>query len=155
MSKTYDLEIIKAAKKILVDDNSDPNVSNNEFCIHTFIADRVYLSDIPLSSIEIPQITLSFDSGSGDDDLPVEHGELRTKIWYEQASYQARVKCRRCTARVSALLNQNPEVFNANNSVITVRLCDKTSHNILVDPDTKMYYGSLVFDVTFKRVIGE
>jgi len=155
MSKSYDLEIIKAVRKILVDDNTDPNASNNEYCIHHFVEDRIYLGEIPLSNIELPHITLTLDSGPGDSDLPAEHGELRVKIWYEQVSHQSRTDCRRCAARVSGLLNQQPERINAANSSITVRLCDKASHDILIDPDVKAYYGSLVFDITFKRVIGE
>ena len=155
MSKSYDLEIIKAVKKILVDDNNDPDPNNNEYCIHTFVEDRIYQGDSPISQLTLPHITISFDAGEGDGDLPVEHGELRVKVWFDQVSREARTKCRRCTFRVSALLDRQVNSINSANSNITVRLCDKITHVLLVDPDTNTYYGSLAFDVTFKRVIGD
>lgn len=151
MSKAYDLEIIKSVRAVLIVDNVDPDAPS-ELCIHSFIEDNVFLNDTNQTNVNFPQITLDFITGNGDGDLPVEHGELRVMVWYDINSPSARVLCRKCAARVSGLIDHNPDILNDNNSDITVRLVDEFSSIIIPEQNGKLIRGLITFDVIYKKV---
>ncbi len=147
---SYDLEMIKAVRKIFVDDNVDPNPPY-DLSIGSYVGDRIYLSETTQQNAVFPQITLDFLIGQGDGDLPVEHGELRISAWYAIDAQSARTLVRRCMARISSLLDRKPEVLNTANTNIDVRLIDKFSAISLPEYDRKLIRGLVVFDVTYKN----
>lgn len=154
MSENYSLEIIEAIRTIFNNDNTDPDASNYKYCIHTFVGDRVLLENTPNNNVEYPQITISFDSGHGDGDLPVEHGRLAIKVWYKKTDVDCVFNTELCMSRISGLLNRKPSVINAIGRSVTVRLIDKTDEIDFNDPDVSdVYQGNVIFDVTYKRII--
>ena len=148
---SYDLEIIKAVRKIFVDDNVDPNPPY-DLSIESYVSDRIYLSETTQQQATFPQITLDFFIGQGNGDLPVEHGELRISAWYNMDAQSSRTLVRRCMARISSLLDRKPNILNIANTSIDVRLIDKFSSIVLPEYDRKLIRGLVIFDVTYKNL---
>lgn len=145
MSVHYDLEIIKAYRLLLLDNS---NVSN-------LVGTRIY-QEGTTSNKTFPQITLSVEISTGEGNLPVEHGELYIKGWFKRTSSSSEYNCRRLGNFVSSVVDRKISEINVKlgGTGINMRLCDKLYHlGLLVDDETKLYYCSLAFDISYKRLI--
>jgi hypothetical protein len=150
MSISYKLELIKATKKIMVDDNVDPNPPS-ERCMHYYIADRIFQGTVPLNGVTLPHVTIDYDGQNSDGDLPSEHGILMIRSWVEKDKVGVRELISRMNARVIGLFDHNSDVFKSNNSNITVRLCDKILDQIVDDPASMTLHGYIIFDVIHRK----
>jgi len=149
MSRTNDLELIKAIKTILVADNTDPN-SPDELCIHSFVADRIILANIA-QSIALPKITLDVVIEDNISNLPAENALLYINIVFDKNEYDAEVKCRMCSGRITKLIDNKPELLKSVNSSCIIRLIEKISATITYIPDINCIVGVNSYNIILKK----
>ncbi len=151
MPQLYDpsSEILKNLGDLLIADNTDPDAGNQIYAIHHFVQDRIFQSETLVQGDTLPRITMSFNSGPGQGNLPSEKGMLNIKVWYERArTTNFQTLCKWCSNRIIRLLREKPANLSSNK--VIVRLVDYISCFYLDDPDTKTYYSSITFELTYK-----
>ena len=141
------LNLIKTIKSLFVNDNSDPVDGH---CIHYYVEDRIIMSFVPKSNVIFPQITLNVSIDENISNLPSEYADLNIKVWYNNIP-GAGILCRQCCDRVVELLdNKMNDLYDINNDCI-LRLIDKRSIIILSDEQKQQIYGSISFEIIFKK----
>jgi len=152
MSVSYDLELVKAIKALFVADNVDPDASNNELCIHSFVADRIVQGDVPLQDVDLPQISISVTVGPGvEEGLPAEHAMMDIKAWYPRTTAGASLSVSRCGARIRGLLDHKPQVVFQYNSALHCYLLDRIDGSKYLGEEEECYVYQNLFDVVMER----
>lgn len=116
--------LLKASKKLLEDDNIDPDASTNQFSIHHYVADRIYTSFSPVSQISLLQLTLWVDYNGGIGDLPTDEYALTITAWAKREQSHAQLKIIRLVQRVKELFKNKHDDLNSQGFDLKCRLID-------------------------------
>jgi len=144
----HNLNILKAIKSILVNDNTD--VSATELCIHSYVGDKIYKSGVVAQpSALLPYITIDVIINNNDLSLNLNRleSEVSMFVFYGQEQSDAILKSNNCGWRVSALLDR--QIGTLNKVVaddIRFRLFDFVKFIELFDEKNKIIYVKVIFN---------
>lgn len=146
MTRSYDIEILSSARKILTDDTTD----DDSYCVRHYVRSSKYIVQAMNPELkEYPQVTLWFLTGESDAGLPSQEGELRIGIWSELQEQLAKTNSSNLGARIIELLDRNPEVLNEQGFGTIIRTIRKQSAILLPPDKNNILHYSIVFRVIF------
>lgn len=141
--------LMSALLKMAKDDNTDPDASSNEFCVHHYVADNVFSGWIPTVFTPNMQITIDVVETGRIENLPNENMEVTFHIWTKRKISHSMLKSIRLKQRIKDLFGNQVTNINGQGYSVKCRVFDFVSAIPLEDElqEQKMIHIPVVFSV--------
>ena len=146
MTIPFSTNIISAARKILIDDNTEPSIGH---CIDYFVPNEKIIHGGNVKAETPPYISLWFETGESFSGLPAQNGELTIEVWYNEHSLQAKTKLEQCSSRIVHLLDKKPSTLNAQGFSTEVKSIKKLNVYSIPPDDDGLIHHLIVFAVIY------
>jgi len=153
----YDLQV--AIRKMLKDDNTDPDSQNGFYCVHTFIEDKIIRSRMGLSEAQLigmgitkPYATIAVMRGPKELKLPSTSAIAKIDLYASKdeaiAGKEVGVALQLLAARIDTLLDDKPGDISSKKSDLIVAAFKGTfSSEPYYSDELKSYHMVLSYDV--------